>query len=111
MWAEHGAGLTYPYEGCPGAARRCLTTIQLPKLHRRIAADLSCCAFGRGRRRRRHASNEIIRMTENGTATFVSPDAYSAAIGAAKVDLFVKAGGEFKGRLTWLNLGGLHVLR
>jgi AraC-like DNA-binding protein len=50
-------------------------------------------------------------MTENGTATFVSPDAYSAAIGAATVDLFVKAGGEFKGRLTWLNLGGLHVLR
>ena len=50
-------------------------------------------------------------MTENGTATFVSPDEYSAAIGAAKVDLFVKAGGEFKGRLTWLNLGGLHVLR
>ena len=50
-------------------------------------------------------------MTENGTATFVSPDEYSAAIGAAKVDLFVKARGEFKGRLTWLNLGGLHVLR
>ena len=50
-------------------------------------------------------------MTENGTATFVSPDEYSAAIGAAKVNLFVKAGGEFKARLTWLNLGGLHVLR
>ena len=61
--------------------------------------------------RRRHASNEIIRMTENGTATFASPDEYSAAIGAAKVNLFVTAGGEFKGRLTWLNLGGLHVLR
>ena len=50
-------------------------------------------------------------MTENGTATFASPDEYSAAIGAAKVDLFVTAGGEFNGRLTWLNLGGLHVLR
>ena len=50
-------------------------------------------------------------MTENGTATFASPDEYSAAIGAAKVNLFVTAGGEFKGRLTWLNLGGLHVLR
>jgi AraC-like DNA-binding protein len=50
-------------------------------------------------------------MTENGTATFASPDEYSAAIGAAKVDLFVTAGGEFKGRLTWLNPGGLHVLR
>ena len=50
-------------------------------------------------------------MTENGTATFACPHDYSAAIGAAKVDLFVTAGGEFKGRLTWLNLGGLHVLR
>ena len=50
-------------------------------------------------------------MTAIGTATFTSPDDYSAAIGAAKVNLFVTAGGEFKGRLTWLNLGGLHVLR
>jgi len=50
-------------------------------------------------------------MTENGTTTFASPDEYSAAIGAAKVNLFVTAGGEFKGRLTWLNLGGLNVLR
>jgi AraC-like DNA-binding protein len=50
-------------------------------------------------------------MTESGTATFASPDDYSAAIEAAKVNLFVTAGGEFKGRLTWLNLGGLHVLR
>jgi hypothetical protein len=49
-------------------------------------------------------------MAENGTANFASPDEYSAAIGAAKLDLFVTAGGEFKGRLTWLNLGGLHVL-
>ena len=47
-------------------------------------------------------------MTENGTATFASPDEYSAAIGAA--NLFVTAGGEFKGRLTWLNLNGLQVL-
>jgi AraC-like DNA-binding protein len=50
-------------------------------------------------------------MTENGTATFASPDEYGAAIAAAKVNLFVTRGGEFKGRLTWLNLGGLHVLR
>jgi hypothetical protein len=52
-----------------------------------------------------------MRMAENGTATFANPDEYSAAIGAAKVDLCVTAGGEFKGRLTWLNFGGLHVLR
>jgi AraC-like DNA-binding protein len=50
-------------------------------------------------------------MTENGTATFACPDEYAAAIGAAKVNLIVTAAGEFKGRLTWLNLGGLHVLR
>jgi AraC-like DNA-binding protein len=50
-------------------------------------------------------------MAESGTATFASSDEYSAAIGAAKVNLFVTAGGEFRGRLTWLNLGGLHVLR
>jgi AraC-like DNA-binding protein len=53
----------------------------------------------------------MIQMAESGTATFASPDEYSAAIGAAKVNLFVTAAGEFGGRLTWLNLGGLHVLR
>ncbi|WP_426615738.1 helix-turn-helix domain-containing protein [Bradyrhizobium sp. McL0616] len=36
---------------------------------------------------------------------------FSAAIGAAKVNLFVTAGGDFSGRLTWLNLGQLNVLR
>jgi AraC-like DNA-binding protein len=41
----------------------------------------------------------------------VSPDDYSAAIGAGRVDLFVTAGGDFDGRLTWLNLGELNVLQ
>ncbi|MGY3584108.1 AraC-like DNA-binding protein [Bradyrhizobium sp. USDA 4341] len=50
-------------------------------------------------------------MAEHGTATFASPEDYSAAIGAARLSLFVTAGGDFNGRLTWLNLGGLHVLR
>ena len=50
-------------------------------------------------------------MAENGTATFASPDDYSAAIGAANVHFVVTGGGEFNGRLTWLNLGHLHVLR
>jgi AraC-like DNA-binding protein len=50
-------------------------------------------------------------MMSNGTATFASPDEYSAAVGTAKVNLFVTAGGEFKGRLTWLSVNGLHVLR
>ncbi|MET3907789.1 hypothetical protein ABID59_002130 [Bradyrhizobium sp. S3.3.6] len=49
-------------------------------------------------------------MAEQGTATFASPDDFSAAIGAARIDLFITAGGDFNGRLTWLNLGGLHVL-
>jgi AraC-like DNA-binding protein len=53
----------------------------------------------------------MTQMAESGTATFASPDEYSAAIGVAKVKLFVTAGGEFKGRLTWLNFDGLHVLR
>ena len=49
-------------------------------------------------------------MAQSGTATFASPDDYQAAIGAAGVKLVVTAGGDFDGRLTWLNLGHLHVL-
>ncbi len=50
-------------------------------------------------------------MAENGTATFANPDDYGAAIGSATVNLIVTAGGDFNARLTWLNLGHLHVLR
>jgi AraC-like DNA-binding protein len=50
-------------------------------------------------------------MIQNGTAIFVSPDTYSAAIGIGKVEFFVTADGEFKGQLTHLNIGRLHVLR
>jgi AraC-like DNA-binding protein len=50
-------------------------------------------------------------MIQNGTAIFVSPDAYSAAIGTGKVEFFVTSRGEFKGQLTHLNIGCLHVLR
>jgi AraC-like DNA-binding protein len=50
-------------------------------------------------------------MAENGTATFASSDDYRAAIGAANVNLIVTRGGDFIGRLTWLNLRHLHVLR
>ena len=49
-------------------------------------------------------------MAQSGTAKFASPDDYQAAIGAASVKLVVTAGGDFDGRLTWLNLGHLHVL-
>jgi AraC-like DNA-binding protein len=49
-------------------------------------------------------------MAEKGTATFANPDDYRAAIGSATVNLVVTGGGNFNARLTWLNLGHLHVL-
>jgi AraC-like DNA-binding protein len=51
------------------------------------------------------------RMAENGTATFANPDDYQAGIDGANVNLIVTGGGEFKARLTWLNLHRFHVLR
>jgi AraC-like DNA-binding protein len=51
------------------------------------------------------------RMAQNGTATFASPDDFRAAIGAANVNLVVTRGGDFFGRLTWLSLTHIHVLR
>jgi AraC-like DNA-binding protein len=53
---------------------------------------------------------------ENGTATFASPDDYQAGIGGvssrgASVNFIVTGGGDFKARLTWLNLHRLRVLR
>jgi AraC-like DNA-binding protein len=50
-------------------------------------------------------------MTEIGAATFTNPDAYSASIGAATVELFVTSGGDFNGRLMQLNLDRLLVLQ
>jgi AraC-like DNA-binding protein len=50
------------------------------------------------------------RMAENGTARFANPDDYQAGIGDAHVSLIVTGGGDFKARLTWLNLRRLHVL-
>ena len=49
-------------------------------------------------------------MAENGTARFANPDDYQAGIGDAHVSLIVTGGGDFKARLTWLNLRRLHVL-
>jgi AraC-like DNA-binding protein len=48
--------------------------------------------------------------TGSGTATFANPDDYQAGILGASLNLTV-AGGDFKARLTWLNLHRLHVLR
>ena len=50
-------------------------------------------------------------MAESGTVTFASPDDYRAAIRAGTVNLIVTGGGSFNARLTWLNLGHLHVFR
>ena len=50
-------------------------------------------------------------MSRQGTAAFDRSTDYGAAIGTAEVDLFVTAGGDFSGRLTWLSLGQLNVLR
>ena len=49
-------------------------------------------------------------MAQSGTATFANSDDYRAAIGSATVNLIVTGGGNFNARLTWLNLGHLHVL-
>ncbi len=61
-------------------------------------------------------SDGMERMAENGTATFASPDDYQAGIGrvsskGASVNFIVTGGGDFKARLTWLNLLCLRVLR
>jgi AraC-like DNA-binding protein len=50
------------------------------------------------------------RMAENGTVMFANPDDYQAGIGDAHVSLIVTGGGDFKARLTWLNLRRFHVL-
>ena len=55
-------------------------------------------------------------MAENGTATFADPDLYQAGIGSvsssgANVHFIVTGGGDFKARLTWLNLHRLRLLR
>src|ERR1700724_1476527 len=67
--------------------------------------------FSDCRSRWRRTSNEMDRMAESGTLTFASPDDYRAAITAGTVNLIVTGGGSFNARLTWLNLGHLHVFR
>lgn len=49
-------------------------------------------------------------MAQSGTATFINPDEYGAAIGAARVNIVVTGGGDFNARLTWLNLDHLYLL-
>jgi AraC-like DNA-binding protein len=49
-------------------------------------------------------------MTESGTATYTNPDDYQAGIGSACVNLIVTGSGDFKARLTRLNLRHLQAL-
>jgi AraC-like DNA-binding protein len=51
------------------------------------------------------------RMATNGTSTFANPEDYQAGIGDAIVNLIVTGGGDFKARLTSLNLRQFHLLR
>jgi AraC-like DNA-binding protein len=46
-----------------------------------------------------------------GTAVFTDPDDYRAGFRGAKVDLVFTGRGDFKARLTWLELPNLHLLR
>jgi hypothetical protein len=55
-------------------------------------------------------------MGDNGTASFTSPDGYQAGIcgatsSGASANFIVTGGGDFRARLTWLNLHHLRVLR
>ncbi len=50
-------------------------------------------------------------MVASGTATFTNPDLYQSSIGRTNIELTFTAGGDFKARLTWLNLGHLRVVR
>ena len=50
-------------------------------------------------------------MAESGIFTFTSPDEYRAAMRVGTVNLIVTGSGNFNARLTWLNLGYLHVFR
>lgn len=84
---------------------------QLPKSHSEAEAGPPSCAFGDCGQQWRHASNEMERMAENGTATFANPDRYQAGTGGASANLVITCGGDFKARLTWLKLRYLHVLR
>jgi AraC-like DNA-binding protein len=50
-------------------------------------------------------------VVASGTATFTNPDLYQSSIGETNIELTFTAGGDFKARLTWLNLGQLRVVR
>jgi AraC-like DNA-binding protein len=54
---------------------------------------------------------QMQRMVASGTATFDNPADYQAAFDGASLKLTLTGGGNFKARLTWLNLRYLRVVR
>jgi hypothetical protein len=50
-------------------------------------------------------------MPGSGTRTFVEPDQYEARLRPAQVELVVTSTGEFKARLTWVELRHLQLFR
>lgn len=50
-------------------------------------------------------------MAGCGTATFTDPDDYAASVGGARLYLHFTGGGDFRARLTWIDLSGLRILR
>jgi len=50
-------------------------------------------------------------MRRVGTTIFTDPSYYSASFRGARIDLVFTGPGEFKARLTWVELANLHLLR
>jgi AraC-like DNA-binding protein len=50
-------------------------------------------------------------MAASGTAVFTDPADYRAGIDDANLDFVLTGRGDFRARLTWLKLRGLHLLR
>jgi AraC-like DNA-binding protein len=51
------------------------------------------------------------RQMVGGTATFTDPGDYQASVAGASINLVLTGGGNFDGRLTWINLRRLRLVR
>jgi AraC-like DNA-binding protein len=49
-------------------------------------------------------------MMRSGTATFTDPDDYQASVAGACINLVLTAGGDFRARVTWVELPALRLL-
>src|SRR3954452_9960674 len=50
-------------------------------------------------------------MPVSGTSTCSDPDDYQSTFRAARINLVIASRGDFKARLTWVELHDLHLLR